>query len=428
MNTLVICIIIFALSLVSYIINKFPMAITSLLTLIALVVTGCLDGAKAISGFGNSNTVLIVGMFVIAAGLNRTQFVDKMSASIMKASGGSFNKAYAGYIILAALLTSFLTSPMVAFAIVFPLASTTCKQFNVSPSKIMFPLAVVAIGCCAVLPFGYAITATGQYNGYLETYGFTDITMNAFDFTVGRLPLFIIILLWAYFVAPKFSPNQPIVPISGAAASQAEKKPLKPFSETMGYVIFFVAIIMLVFNSQIGIPAWQICLVGAVLTVVCGVLTEKEAIAAMPISIACMYVGALAMGNALNDTGAGVVVGDWLASIVGGTQNNYLLGLLFFAIPFIITQFMLNQAVMNIFVPICLLTCQSLGANPIGLMILITAGSLTAFMTPMATPAIPLAMGAGGYDIKSLFKQGWLISIVLIVGYVFYTMTLFPAF
>jgi sodium-dependent dicarboxylate transporter 2/3/5 len=429
MDKMYICIIIFILSMISYIINKLPMALTALLTLAALMITGCLDTATAISGFSNGNTILIISMFVIAAGLNRTQFVDKLSSSIVTISGGKFKRAYLGYIILTTLLTSFLTSPMVSFAIVFPLAAASCKEFNVSPSKVMFPLAVTSIGCCGILPFGYAIVATGQYNGFLETYGFTGITMNPIDFTKGRLPLMFIILLWAYFIAPKFAPDEPVIPlIETTDIGKRDKQPLKALPEAMGYLIFFAVVLMLIFGSKTGIPSWKVAFIGALLVVTFGVLSEKEAITAMPLSIAFMYVGALAMGNALNSTGAGEVVGDFLANLVGGTQNNFLLGALFFTIPFIVTQFMLNQAVMNVFVPICLLTSKSLGANPIGLMILITAGSLTAFMTPMATPAIPLAMGAGGYDVRSLFKQGWLISILLIIGYISYTMIIFPAF
>ena len=48
---------------------------------------------------------------------------------------------------------------------------------------------------------------------------------------------------------------------------------------------------------------------------------------------------------------------------------------------------MLNRAVNQIFTPICLLTCQALGANPIGLILLVSTGSLTAFLTPMAAGA-----------------------------------------
>ncbi|MDD3368653.1 MAG: SLC13 family permease [Lachnospiraceae bacterium] len=427
MNTMTICIIIFVLSLISYGLNKIPMAITSLLTLILLMLTGCIDTETALGGFANTNTVVIVGMFIIAAGLNRTRFVDNMSQKVVKLAGGSFRKAYIGYIILAALLTSFLTSPMVAFAVVFPLAFSMCEEFQVSSFKVMFPLVVVCIGCCGILPFGSAVMMSGQFNGFLETYGFA-ANFTPMTFTIGRLPAYILIILWAIFIAPKFAPDKPIVPISMKETNKAEKTPLHPFSEAMGYIIFFVSILCFFFGKNIGIANWQVCFIGALLLVVCRTLTEREAINAMPISIAMIYVGALAMGNALNATGAGTVIGNWLSSIVGDTQNNYLIGALFFILPFLMTQVMLNQAVQSIFVPICLLTCQAVGANPTGLLCLISAGCLTAYMTPMATPAIPMAMGAGGYDLKSLVKQSWPVSIVLALAYIFYTMTIFPAF
>lgn len=428
MSQLTICIIIFILSLISYAVNIFPMSITAMLTMIALILTNCLEASTALSGFSNTSSVIIAGMFVITAGLNKTSFVDTISHKIVNLAGGSYRRAWLGYIILAALLANFITSPMVAFGIAFPLCCKMCEDFDVSPSKTMFPLAVVCIGCCGILPFGYAITATGQYNGYLEAYGFSNLTINPIDFTIGRLPLMLVIILWAYFISPRFSPDKPIVPITSSDNTGKAKAKLPRHAELAGVIIFFAAIILLIFNSQLKIDAWKICLIGAVLEVAFGVLSEKETINAMNINVVFMFVGALAMANALNATGAGQVIGDWLAAIVGNTHNNYVLGALFFIIPFIVTQFMLNQAVMNIFVPICLLTCQSLGANPIGLCVLITAACLTAFLTPLATPAIPMCMGAGGYDVKSLFKQGWLISVILMAGYVLYTMTILPAF
>jgi di/tricarboxylate transporter len=69
-----------------------------------------------------------------------------------------------------------------------------------------------------------------------------------------------------------------------------------------------------------------------------------------------------------------------------------------------------------------------MGADPTGLLILITAGSLTAFMSPSATPAIPITMGAGGYDVKSLFTMGWSISLILIPAYIIYVNLVFPLF
>lgn len=62
------------------------------------------------------------------------------------------------------------------------------------------------------------------------------------------------------------------------------------------------------------------------------------------------------------------------------------------------------------------------------LALLVITGCLTAFLTPMATPAVPMAMASGGYDLKDLLKGGWLITIIISVVYVLYTMTVMPCF
>lgn len=101
---------------------------------------------------------------------------------------------------------------------------------------------------------------------------------------------------------------------------------------------------------------------------------------------------------------------------------------MFFIVPFVITQFMQNQSVMNVFAPIALITCSALGADPRGCMILISSGALTAYMTPSATPAVPMAMGAGGYDVKTLFKMGWSFAVLACVVYVTFVSLVYPAF
>ena len=89
---------------------------------------------------------------------------------------------------------------------------------------------------------------------------------------------------------------------------------------------------------------------------------------------------------------------------------------------------MLNKAVYGIFIPIAIMTCKAIGANPVGPILLVFSGSMAAILTPMATPAIPMAMAVGGYNQKSLFQQGWLISLILSLGYIFWVMTVIPAF
>lgn len=81
MNHLTICLILSALTMVSYIWGKFPMGLTALVSMCAFIITGCLDPKTTLGYFGNSNGVMIVAMFVVAAGFTCTQFGKKCAAS-----------------------------------------------------------------------------------------------------------------------------------------------------------------------------------------------------------------------------------------------------------------------------------------------------------------------------------------------------------
>ena len=173
MNTqMIICMVIFAATLVSYMLNKIPMWLTAMISLAALYFTGCIDANGALAGFSNVNTLLMATMFVVAAGFRRTSVVDSLCNGIMKLTRGSFRTAYFGYILIAVLLANFIASPMVVYAIVSPLLAALCDKTGHSRSQYMFPVMVVCVACCGILPLATAIQMAGQYTGFLETYGF----------------------------------------------------------------------------------------------------------------------------------------------------------------------------------------------------------------------------------------------------------------
>ena len=417
MSTITIAILIFVVTLILYGVNKFSMGTVGMITMAALLVTGCLAPKDALGYFANKNVILMLSMFVVSAGLSRTTFLDAFSDTIVKLAKGSFKRTYLCYIVMAVILTNLLSSPLVVFTILLPLVDSMCKRYEISPSKVMFPIGLCCVACCCIMPFGAAIGQSALYNGFLESYGY-DIAFTPLDFFKGRWPFLLIVPAWAFTMGYKIAPEKPITDVASVVASGKTKQKLNKFADIAGVVIFFGVVVLCCVSDKIGVETWVICLVGAVLDLVCGVLTSKEAIAALPVSLACMLIGSLAMAGALTATGAG--------DVIGGMNNAYALGAVFFLLPFILTQFMQNQAVMAMFVPICLMACRNLNANPLGFMVLITAGSLTAFMTPMATSCIPAVMGAGGYDIKSLVKQGILPSAIFAVIYIFYTMTVMP--
>lgn len=224
MNTqMIICMVIFAATLVSYMLNKIPMWLTAMISLAALYFTGCIDASGALAGFSNVNTLLMATMFIVAAGFRRTSLVDGMCDAIMKLTRGSFKTAYFGYILIAVLLTNFIASPMVVYAIVSPLLAALCDNTGHSRSQYMFPVMVVCVACCGILPLATAIQQAGQFTGFMESYGFTGMSIRAIDFTIGTWPVLIIVPLWAVFIGPKFTPKQPVVPIEALEQKAANK-------------------------------------------------------------------------------------------------------------------------------------------------------------------------------------------------------------
>ena len=281
-NTLIICLVISLLAVISYVWGKIPMALTAVISLAAFVLFGCLSPEDALSYFGNANGIMIMSMFVVAAGLQRTKFVKNVANSVNRFANGSIIKVMAGYVIVSVILSQFIQSPMIVFGIMAPMMIETCKTMDISPSKVMFPLGVSSIATCSAFPLGSGATVAAELNGYLSASDYTTAVVQLTDPMKARFPLVIACVIWCVFFAFKFAPDHK-VEHSGEAIEKGrrpeEKPALKPFQEVAGYVIFFAVTIALLFQKQINsvliAPTWLICFIGAVMMVVCGVLNGR---------------------------------------------------------------------------------------------------------------------------------------------------------
>lgn len=434
-STLIICLVICVLAVISYVWGKISMALTAMISLALFVLFGCLSPNEALGYFGNANGVMIMSMFVVAAGLQRTQFVSKVAASVNKIAKGSLTKVMFGYVVISINLSQFIQSPMIVFGIMAPMMIETCKNMNINVSKVMFPLGMSAIATCSAFPLGSGATVAAELNGYLEANDYTTFAVALTDPMKARFPLVIVCAIWCIFFAYKISPDRTVAH-GGEALAQGRKAPekpaLKPFQERAGYIIFALVTIALLFQGQIAkvvtAPTWLICFIGAVAMVVTGVLSGREAVGAMNMSMYFLFVGAMAMGGALSASGAGDIIGDAIAKLAGTLGSPYLIGLVFFLVPFLLTQVMQNRGVMMIFIPIAIQACKSMGANPVGVIIMVQAACLTAFMTPMATPAVPMIMAEGGYSFTDMLKQSVIPAAIFCAVTVLWTMTVFPLF
>ena len=89
---MIICFVVFVVMIILFFTNKIPMSFTALGVMVVLVLFGCVDASTAIGTFGSNTVITMASMFVVAAGLARTQMINKITNLLYKVKDGSFNK------------------------------------------------------------------------------------------------------------------------------------------------------------------------------------------------------------------------------------------------------------------------------------------------------------------------------------------------
>ena len=126
---LIICLIIFACTIVTYCSGKFKLGLVAMTSLFLLSVTGCLDAKSALSNFANSNVIMIAAMCVVAAGFQRTAFCTNVANAIAGVAKGSLVAVVMGYTVIGVILSQFIQSPVTVFSI-SPWAPVPARWFS----------------------------------------------------------------------------------------------------------------------------------------------------------------------------------------------------------------------------------------------------------------------------------------------------------
>lgn len=421
-TTLVILLVVF-IALLS---GKFAYGVVGAAIVVALMVTGILSPAEALSGFSNTNVVIMFCMMVMSAGLMRTSIITRIVSLVGKV-GKNETAMIAGFGLIAAIMAQFMNA-FVAVACLLPFITGMCKELGLRRTKVIFPVMVIALTFIFWLPIGQGVAGNfAQPNGYLESYG-SDIRFTMFDMTIARLPGCIINTLFAIFVLPRFCPDSPSVETRDDMGREVVRTTLAPWQEAVAYLITAATIILMILAGTLKLNVCMIACIGAFLMVLVGVLDSKQAIGAVNWDMVFLFAGVLPLATALTKTGASDVIADFIVTLIGGSTNPWIISTVFVLISFISTQFLSNTACVQVFMPLILMVCVRLGMNPIGAMSLVNIGCTASYLTPMANPGIPLCMAAGGYSLKDCVKIGILPGLLICTVGVIWCSLFFPAF
>ena len=426
MSPMAITIVILVLMVIAFCSGKFPLGICGVFTSIALLVTGVLTTGEASAGFSNSNVVIMFCMMIVSAGLMRTHLIEHIIGLIQKVGGGSATSIIVGFGLILILMSQFMNA-FVAVACMLPFILGMCEDMKISPSKVMFPLGTISLAFIAMFPIGFGAGLFAQMNGYLEAFGGEPL-FSMFTLTWARLPVGILVTLYAMFILPKYCPDQPSVATQATQSREIAKSNLSSTKEILAYVISIGTIAAMMTSSLHGFDAATCSAVGAFLMVATNILDMKTAVASVSWDTIFMFAGILPLATALTKTGASDVVANAIQTVLGGTTNPWIINAVFGITAFIMTQFLSNTAMVSVFTPLALVITTNLGMNPVGIMGIIYIGSTASFLTPMATPGVPILMAAGGYDFKDVLKLGFAPALLSIGAGIVWCTLMFPAY
>ena len=129
-----------------------PMDQVGLLALAAVILTGLMEPAEALAGFGHPGVITIGALLVVAEGLYRTGALAWVGRELARRAKGKPGRLLVYLCISVAAASAFVNNTPIV-AVFLPMVLGLCQRFRVAPSRLLIPLSYASIlgGTCTVL-------------------------------------------------------------------------------------------------------------------------------------------------------------------------------------------------------------------------------------------------------------------------------------
>lgn len=407
MNPTILTLCFLAFAVIMFVLEKIPLALTATILSVGLCLAGVLTPAEAFEGYVNSNVILCVGMFVVGQALFDTGMANKIGGLVTRFAK-SERQLIIAIMLIVGLMSGFLSNTGTA-AVLIPVVCGIADQSGYSRSRLLMPLVFAAAlgGNLSI------IDAPGNLMG-VNALQELDLPTSFFMYAPVGLPMLLAGILYFAFIGYRFLPDHR--DLTEGAGPQTDYSAVPRWKQLLSLAVLVVVVLAMIFEEQIGIPIQISACLGAILLVLTGVLTEKQALASIDLKVVFLFGGSLSLATALENTGAGTLVADTIVAALGENPNPLVILLVVFVVGCTLTNFMSNTATTALMLPIATSLAQSLGADPSSMVVATVIACSCAYATPIGMPANTMVLGLGGYKFRDYVKAGLpliLISFVL---------------
>lgn len=407
-------------AIIMFIWEKLPLGVTSMIVCIGLIITGVLDWKTAFSGFIDSNVILFVAMFIVGGALFETGMANKIGG-VVTHFAKSERQLIIAIMVIVGLMSGVLSNTGTA-AVLIPVVIGIAAKSGYSRSKLLMPLVFAAAmgGNLSLIGAPGNLIAQSAMQEIGKSFGF-------FEYTKIGLPILIMGILFFALIGYKLLPD---TKPSGDSVygEQKDYSDVPKWKQWLSLIILILTLIGMIFEEKIGIKLCIVGCIGALLLVVTGVISEKQALKSIDLKTIFLFGGTLSLASALQKSGAGELLANKVISFLGDNPSPYLLTFVVFILCCVLTNFMSNTATTALMVPICLSISEAIGADPSAVLMACVIGGSCAYATPIGMPANTMVIGAGGYTFKDYAKSGIPLIIVSTIVSMILLPILYPFF
>ncbi|GAB3043602.1 SLC13 family permease [Virgibacillus ainsalahensis] len=424
-----------------------PIAVTSLLPIILLPITGALDGDTVVSSYGNDIIFLFLGGFFIATAMEKWNLHKRIALSIISVIGTSPQRIVLGFMVATAFLSMWVSNTAATMMLI-PMGLAIVHQASSSLEKGEYAKEIPKFEKAVIFGIGYAATIGGL--GTLigtpplsilaatvgEMFG-TEISFAGWMMVGVPVAVILIPILWLYLTKVVYKINFSELP-GGKKQINHERKSLGGISyeeKAVAAVFIFAAFMWItrtfIWENIVHVPGISDGMIAMAATILLFLIPAKQEEGSrimewkdskdIPWGILILFGGGLAIAAGFTETGLSNWIGSQLAGLEG--MNVFIIMLVAAGVILFLTEITSNTATGTMIIPVVASLALALNIHPYALMVPCAMAANCAFMLPVGTPPNAIIYGTGRLKITEMVKNGFWLNItalILIVTVVYF--------
>lgn len=360
-----IAILIITAAVISFALEKIPLAMTAILAALAMGIFGIIKPGDVYANFGSLAAVMVASMMVVGNAAFENGLAQAVGKSLRKMGLGKNQRTLIFILVtLSIILSAFLSNSAVVAMFIPLLASIVVKsQGKVENKYVLMAVGMGASagGFCTLAGSTPQMVAQGIL---METDGL--VPMKFFDLALAGIPLCIIMIIYfataGYALEKRVLTFQDVIPGMEGETDIKEKQYSKGKQRITGVVLI-------------------------------GCISFKKAFESIDWNTIVILAASQGFAKGLDSSGAGALIAEKILDLFGGPEASaFVVMAALFIVTALLTNFMSNVAVASMIIPIGLSLALSLGVRPETFVIGLTLACQLATATPIGSPPASLKL------------------------------------